>query len=118
MKKILLIIILCLICVVLFTGWKIIPCEGVSMYPTFEYRHYVIAVNSSLIPYKVGDTVIAIDPINYWDGHVGLIHKRVMFIDGDEVFLQGDNTRESYDSRHHGTVNRTNILKTVIYPRR
>jgi hypothetical protein len=80
--------------------------------------HYVIGVSPKLVPFKVGDTVVAVDPTNYWDGHVGIIHKRVKWIKGDEVFLQGDNTEESYDSRHHGTVKRSEILKTVIYPKK
>ena len=88
------------------------------MNPTFSNNHFVIGMSPKIIPFKVGDTVIAVDPTIYWDGHIGIIHKRVKSINGNEIFLQGDNTKESYDSRHHGTINRTNILKTVIYPRR
>lgn len=118
MKNYLLISLIISILLVVLSGWKIIPCEGVSMEPTYANGHTVVGVSPKFIPFKVGDTVVAVDPTTYWDGHIGTIHKRVKWIDGDEVFLQGDNTLESYDSRHHGTVNRTNILKTVIYPRR
>jgi signal peptidase I len=118
MKKTVLIILISLILLVLLSGWRIVPCVGVSMEPTFTDKHVVIGVSPKFISFKVGDTVVAVDPTTYWDGHVGTIHKRVKWIDGDEVFLQGDNTEESYDSRYYGTVNRTNILKTVIYPRR
>jgi type IV secretory pathway protease TraF len=118
MKNFILILLLTLISVIVVSGWKIIPCEGVSMEPTFADGHYVIGISPKLVPFKVGDTVVAVDPTTYWDGHIGTIHKRVKWIDGDEVFLQGDNTKESYDSRHHGTVNATNILKTVIFPKK
>lgn len=118
MKKYILTGLIISVSVVILSGWKIIPCEGVSMEPTFKENHLVVGVSPKVVPFKVGDTVVAVDPTVYWDGHVGTIHKRVKWIDGDQVFLQGDNTLESYDSRYYGTVNVSNILKTVIYPRR
>lgn len=118
MKKYILIALICMICGVVLSGWQIIPCEGVSMEPTFKDNHIVIGMSPKIVPFHVGDTVIAIDPTTYWDGHIGTIHKRVKWIKGGKVFLQGDNTKESYDSRYFGAISSSNILKTVIYPKR
>ena len=41
--------------------------------------------------------------------------KRIQSILGEEVFVMGDNSRSSIDSRHFGPVQKTAILGRVIF---
>jgi hypothetical protein len=40
--------------------------------------------------------------------------KRVRHIDGDKVYLVGDNSQDSTDSRHYGNINKSAILGTIM----
>lgn len=58
--------------------------------------------------FKTGDIVI-VEFVDRTD------IKRVKFITTDQVFLEGDNTAVSIDSRHYGPVRNNRILGKVIY---
>lgn len=65
-------------------------------------------------PFKEGDVVTAVSPV---DGK--FIVKRVISKKEDKVFLQGDNSAVSFDSRHHGPVKDKDIIgvnKLRIWP--
>ncbi len=42
------------------------------------------------------------------------INKRITKIDGDQFFIQGDNKKESTDSRNFGWVGRKEILGKIM----
>ncbi len=43
--------------------------------------------------------------------------KRIIYMDGQNVFVEGDNNRLSTDSRHFGPIDRGLIIGKVIWPR-
>lgn len=43
--------------------------------------------------------------------------KRVHRIDGERLFLTGDNAAASTDSRHFGWVHRRHVLARIVWPR-
>jgi signal peptidase I len=113
----------CLVHVVRSYGVEATACVGPSMLPTFNARgdlllQEYLSVFAELI--RVGDVVVAYSPQN--PRHV--VCKRVLGLPGDEVaisrtasaaprtvtvpeghvWLQGDNTLNSTDSRHYGPV--------------
>ena len=58
---------------------------------------------------KPGDIVVAKAP-----DPLGLVAKRVADIQGDSVYLLGDNCNNSHDSRHFGPVSRDDIVGVII----
>ena len=59
---------------------------------------------------KIGDVIIL--------AHDGLEKiKRIDRIDGDELYVLGDNLSESKDSRQFGTITRAHVLARVVWPR-
>ena len=59
---------------------------------------------------KIGDVVILT--------HDGLEKiKRIARIDGNQLYVLGDNSAESSDSRQFGAVNRAYVIARVIWPR-
>jgi phage repressor protein C with HTH and peptisase S24 domain len=82
---------------------------GDSMLPTLTPGTIVLGVWPFRV--KVGDTVII--------RHAGLDKiKRISGMRGNEIFLVGDNTRRSTDSRDFGWLKHDVIIAKVIWPNR
>lgn len=81
---------------------------GGSMLPHLHAGRIVLGWGFGRL--KIGDIVILT--------HDGLEKiKRVGNIDGDRLYLLGDNADASTDSRHFGWIDRTQILARVVWPR-
>jgi nickel-type superoxide dismutase maturation protease len=83
---------------------------GTSMLPA--YPPGVIVLVRTFGRVRIGDVVVCSDPR---DGR--RILKRVVRID-DKISVRGDNARATTDSDTFGTIQRADILGTVIYPKR
>lgn len=83
--------------------------SGSSMDPTLKNGDYVIAYQSD---FKVGDIVV-INSSGICNS--SRIIKRITAIDGEMVFVEGDNKENSYDSRNFGWIDKKLIIGTVIY---
>lgn len=83
---------------------------GDSMIPTLKEGHEVICylwAYAKSSP-KVDDIVVArIKDLE--------IIKRVVFVRDDEVYLQGDNEKQSTDSRNFGWINNRQIVGKAIW---
>ena len=79
------------------------------MSPAFRDGDMVLAGSFSyfLKNPKVGDLVV-LKKEKY-------IIKRIKKIDGDRFFVEGDNKKESIDSRSFGWISRKDIVGKVIY---
>ncbi len=82
---------------------------GHSMEPTLKQNQIVLA---SSIPYffkkpKVGDIVVL--------KRQKYIIKRISKIKKEKIFVEGDNKKESTDSRSFGWIGKDSILGKVIY---
>lgn len=82
--------------------------SGVSMYPTLKNNQFIIF--NTLQDYKVGDIVV-VDSSSFLPEKY--IVKRIIDISDEGVFLQGDNTEFSYDSRNFGYIPKDCILGVV-----
>jgi len=101
--------------------------DGVSMEPTIQSGDIVIVDRLSYKLFnsiKKDDIVIAVQPVN---PEVSIC-KRVIEVGGGTVpygkgikvpdqhyWLEGDNKKKSYDSRHHGCVPSNLILGKVLF---
>ena len=81
---------------------------GDSMLPTYGPRQ-IHVVWKGKGDVKPGDTVIAVNP----QGSV--VCKRVKQMDATNVWIYGDNPDVSYDSRHHGPIQRDALMGRIIY---
>src|SRR3989344_3861020 len=77
------------------------------MFPTLKEGQDILSINWFVNP-KVGDVVV----IKY--GGREMV-KRVEKIDGERVFVVGDNPNESTDSRDFGPLNSDDIVGKVVY---
>lgn len=77
------------------------------MIPTLHPGQDILSFNWFVNP-QVGDIVV-IKQDNME------IVKRVQKVDGKEVFVMGDNIRESTDSRHFGSITLDQIKGKVVY---
>ena len=80
--------------------------EGLSMVPAYAPGERVIVKYGA--SYEVGDAVL----VDFKDR---IDIKRVKQISGDQVFIEGDNTAVSVDSRQYGAVKNTRVIAKVIY---
>ncbi len=81
---------------------------GGSMLPHLVPGKIVLGVRSNHL--RMGDVVIL--------AHDGLEKiKRIDRIDGDQVYVLGDNAEASTDSRQFGCINRSQVLARVVWPR-
>lgn len=83
--------------------------EGSSMHPTFKSGDTVLVSN---IPYFLKNPAVE-DLVVLKKGRY--IIKRIKKIDGDRFFVEGDNKKESADSRNFGWINKKEIIGKVIY---
>ena len=81
---------------------------GDSMYPTLENSQLIILRPG--VQLRVGD-VIVFD----YKGREKI--KRVHGIEGEFLYVLGDNPRFSTDSRHFGYIPHQAVLGRVVYPR-
>lgn len=86
--------------------WRRVKSEG--MYPTLEKGQWVLVRRCNDI--NVDDIIMFIH-----NGHEKV--KRVMGIEGDFIYLLGDNPRYSTDSRQYGYVKRSAVVGRVVWPR-
>lgn len=79
------------------------------MAPTFKENDIVLVNRLSyfLSRPKIGDVVVL--------KREKYIIKRIKKIDGDRFFVQGDNVKESTDSRKFGWVSKKEIVGKVIF---
>ena len=82
--------------------------KGSSMLPNYKEGDYLL-INKLTKP-KKGDAVVLKHPKTN-----ELILKRVSRINGNKVFVTGDNKEFSKDSRHFGFVDRKYILGRVLF---
>ena len=69
-----------------------------------------LIIGSSLGKLRTGDMVIL--------AHDGIEKiKRVHHIDGEKLYVRGDNAAASTDSRHFGWIDRTQIIARVVWPK-
>lgn len=80
--------------------------HGKSMLPALEDGQDVVSVNW-FYKVKVGDIVVI--KVNGKE-----MVKRVQKIQGQQVFIQGDNKEESTDSRQFGPVSMDQIVGKVV----
>jgi phage repressor protein C with HTH and peptisase S24 domain len=79
------------------------------MHPTLERDTIIIALG--LIKYREQDVIV----IN----HQGIEKiKRVEKITKDKLFVTGDNTAGSTDSRNFGWLNKEMVIAKVVWPRK
>lgn len=99
--------------IVINKSFLVIKVEGDSMTPTYVPNQVVMATKLfiSLAP---GDIVVAIDPID----NSKFIIKRIKYVNGDKVFLVGDNANISLDSRYFGEVEISTICGKILNPRK
>ena len=85
--------------------------SGNSMFPALKEGQDVLSINWFVNP-KVGDIVIVnrLQVTGYRE-----IIKRIVKIEGEKVFVVGDNKEGSTDSRDFGPVNMGQIMGKVIY---
>ena len=81
--------------------------KGEGMYPTLEKGQMVVVWKRAKL--QVGDIVVFIR-----DGAEKV--KRVSGVEGDFLYVVGDNPRFSHDSRQYGYVARDTVIGRVIYP--
>jgi nickel-type superoxide dismutase maturation protease len=83
--------------------------KGHSMEPALKHNQIVVA---SSLPYffgkpQAGDIVVL--------SHGKCIIKRIINVKENEIFVVGDNDKESTDSRNFGWLNKRKIIGKVIY---
>lgn len=80
---------------------------GNSMHPALNPGQDVLSINWFVNP-KIGDIVVIKKSGKE-------MVKRVEKIEGDWVFVIGDNKDESTDSRHFGPIKKDHVVGKVIY---
>lgn len=100
------ILFLCLISV-----FRPISVHGESMCPTLQNGDTLICNTKNTNP-KIGDIVV-IKP-SFKAVPDKFIIKRVIDIKDNQIFIQGDNTNNSYDSRNFGWINIDQVFGVVI----
>lgn len=81
---------------------------GASMLPSLPQGRLVFGWGFGSL--RKGDMVIL--------SHEGIEKiKRINRVEGEKLYILGDNAAESTDSRHFGWVDRAQVLGRVIWPR-
>ena len=86
--------------------------EGNSMEPTVKKYERVLVFGWAYLFYapKTGDLVVVLDPR---DGERKLL-KRITRVDGEGLWIEGDNRQSSADSQIFGPVAKDRILGRVV----
>ncbi len=88
---------------------KIFKVAERSMHPAIEEGSYIL-VNCADKKVRSGDVVVLKSPEN----HLVLV-KRVKTVKGGKIFVEGDNKKESRDSRKFGYVELKQVIGKVIF---
>lgn len=84
--------------------------QGESMEPTLENGDTLICDTRNTTP-QVGDIVVILPFSEVGNQY---IIKRVKFTENGKIFVLGDNSENSYDSRNFGWIDTEKILGVVI----
>ncbi len=90
----------------IFWPWGLYRVAGHSMLPTYGPGDTLLGWHWFARP-QIGQVIVVRTP-------QGPLVKRVGHIEGDLVWLVGDNPGDSHDSRAFGTINRADIEALVI----
>ena len=100
--------------IVFMLNFRIIHINGHSMCPTLQDGQFCIAMNTNKI--EDGDIII----INTKDDNIPADYIIKRFYadksDSTSVFVQGDNTEHSIDSRVLGNFDRDKVVGKIIFP--
>ncbi len=89
--------------------WHFRLVQGTSMVPAYRPGQTILVSNNRSV--KVGDVVVA-----FMNGREVL--KRVTGQQDGQVFLEGDNSEHSTDSRQHGWLVDRHIFGKVVWPKK
>lgn len=82
--------------------------SGDSMYPAFPSGRLIVAVKR--LKFGIGDVVLV--------HHKGLDKlKRIKKYENQMIFVEGDNSSKSTDSRDFGWLNDSVVVARVVWPR-
>ena len=87
-------------------SWGFAIVEGLSMIPSLAPGERVLVRYGA--DFTIGDIVLV-------DRGERIDIKRVTRIEDSHIFVEGDNTAVSTDSRHYGAINRDTIIAKVIW---
>jgi nickel-type superoxide dismutase maturation protease len=82
--------------------------KGDGMYPTLEKGQLVVVRHRSKL--HLNDIVVFVQ------NGVEKV-KRVCGVEGDFLYVLGDNPKFSTDSRQYGYIRRDSVIGTVVFPR-
>lgn len=86
--------------------------EGPCMLPTIPNKA-IIVYSHNTDDLHEGQIVIA-EVDAYGDGNIYIIIKRIAFIDENGIYLLGDNTSNSQDSRYFGYIQHSQVIGVVL----
>lgn len=119
-KGIIVALILVLLVLLLLFMFPIVQVEGDSMYPTYKDGEYILSVRffgvfgKSLLKY--GNVVVFQHP--ECDYHYLLIKRIYCIKDNNKsVYVLGDNSDNSLDSRYFGYIPVSSIVSVILFPR-
>lgn len=81
-----------------------------SMEPYFYEGDTVVFLKRIFFKIKIGDVIIFHHPTPPF-----LFCKRLKKIEGDKIWVEGDNKKESIDSRKFGYINKKDIIGKAIW---
>lgn len=84
--------------------------SGNSMSPTLRAGTNVLVYKYFFTKPKIRDIISARDPYDR-----KILIKRIVKIENNRYFVQGDNRAESTDSRDFGSLDKNNIIGKVIF---
>ncbi len=84
--------------------------QGHSMLPTLKDGTDVLSFNWAYIGRKpsIGEVIV----LNFQGKD---LVKRVTKVEGEEIFVEGDNKQDSFDSQDFGTVRASQVVGKVVY---
>lgn len=117
LKVLCIIVVIILIGVCLLYTFPLARVCGRSMFPTYKDGGLLLTTRLfNRDKLKIGKVYIYTKTNE--DGQEHLVVKRLTKIhpsDPSLVFMEGDNTEESYDSRHYGFINAEQIIAKVLW---
>ncbi|MBT8491925.1 MAG: S26 family signal peptidase [Deltaproteobacteria bacterium] len=91
-------------------GWRLFRVRGASMEPTLSEGDWILARSAPGYEPGVGDLVVAPDPSQ--PGRV--LVKRIRSMGDSTVALASDNPFEGRDSRHFGSLPKSELIGMVV----
>lgn len=99
------------ILIVTLAFFRPIQVNGCSMQPTLNDGQFLI-LNTLDKDVEVGDIVV-VKPLICFGGKI--VIKRVVDVRDGEIFIEGDNKENSFDSRNVGWINKDSVMGVIIY---